>query len=144
MSYSEESDDTVGLPQGAMEDDGNSKKCCNCGKDLRGHRRFKDSIGYWCKDCHRVDLKRNTAAEARCPDCGRMRPLDKLFMVDGRNICSACRKEVLAQAEKAAVTAQIEKEVESAERRKLYMMFGVLIVLGALLLWHLLSPYFHR
>src|SRR5215510_2363012 len=28
------------------------KVCCQCGKSLEGHRRFKDSIGYWCKDCH--------------------------------------------------------------------------------------------
>src|SRR5437868_4615709 len=31
------------------------KVCWKCGRDLTGHRRFKDSFGYWCIDCHKAD-----------------------------------------------------------------------------------------
>lgn len=128
-------DDTVDLPKVSDDDDGNNKKCCQCGKDLRGHRRFKDSVGYWCKDCHRVDKARNTMAEARCPDCGRMRPLDKLYtMPDGVQVCSACKKERQKEAEKYEIKAAVEAEEKWQQRKPLYIMFAVLIVLGVIVL----------
>jgi hypothetical protein len=33
------------------------KRCCRCGKDLTGHKRFKDRTGYWCRRCHDADKK---------------------------------------------------------------------------------------
>lgn len=141
MASSGHSDDTVDLPK-VEADDGNlsGKRCCQCGKDLRGHRRFKDSVGYWCKDCHRVDKARTTVAEARCPDCGRMRPLDKLYQTeDGTQVCAACMKERKVSAEKYAVKAAIEDEVKGAERRKLYILFGILGLLGIIVIWSQVS-----
>src|SRR5882757_5545734 len=119
--YQEESDDTVDIPrmESAVDETG-GKSCCQCGKDLRGHRRFKDSVGYWCKDCHRVDVQRHVVPEGRCPDCGRMRPLDKLYMTgDGVQVCSVCLKERQGKAEKYAVRAHVENQIKGAERRKI-------------------------
>ena len=33
------------------------KRCCRCGKDLTGHKRYKDRLGYWCRSCHSLDKK---------------------------------------------------------------------------------------
>ena len=32
------------------------KRCCRCGKDLTGHKRYKDHFGYWCRSCHNADV----------------------------------------------------------------------------------------
>jgi NMD protein affecting ribosome stability and mRNA decay len=135
MGRSSHSDDTVDLPKVESDDDGNKKKCCQCGKDLRGHRRFKDSVGYWCKDCHRVDKARNTVPEGRCPDCGRMRPLDKLYQTDdGSQVCSECLKERKKQAEKYAVKYEADKVEKWQERSKTLILLGVLGLLAVIVL----------
>jgi hypothetical protein len=107
------------------------KVCCQCGKSLEGHRRFKDSVGYWCKDCHRKDKAANTAAETRCPDCGRMRPIESMVTFDGRSICPTCLKEAQAVARRKANKLAAEALHKAHERRNLYIMlgiFGVLVV----------------
>lgn len=139
MDPSRHSDDTVDLPKVETDAeldaaaDPNSKRCCQCGKDLRGHRRFKDSVGYWCKDCHRLDKARNKQPEGRCPDCGRMRPLDKLFQAsDGTQVCSNCLKERQKELEKYAVKEAAEAEEKWQQRKPLYIMLGILILLGVI------------
>ena len=104
----------------------NTRVCHKCGKDLRGHRRFKDSIGYWCKDCHRADKKAEVGAQTRCPDCGRLRPLDKLFPWEERQVCSSCLKENQLKAKRAGLRDLTDNSVQEAERRKLYIYGGVL------------------
>lgn len=142
MADYEETDDTIDLPQNALEEV-NAKKCCNCGKDLRGHRRFKDSVGYWCKDCHRADKARHKEPEGRCPDCGRMRPLDKLFaMPDGRQVCSNCKKTAQAELEKKQVKILAQEEEDASERRKLYVLFGILLAIGLVAAFQVLHKYF--
>jgi hypothetical protein len=142
MSASRHSDDTVDLPKMESDNEPGGKKCCQCGKDLRGHRRFKDSIGYWCKDCHRVDKARHTVAEARCPDCGRMRPLDKLYQTDdGTQVCKQCMNERVEKAQRYAAKMAIEQEVKGSERMKTYLLVGVLVVLGLVVIWQNLSSW---
>src|ERR1041385_5649145 len=87
------SDDTVDEPPEGAAPISKIKTCCNCGKVLTGHRRFKDSVGYWCKDCHRTDKARNKAMETKCPDCGRPVPINSLQQYQDRRICFACYKE---------------------------------------------------
>jgi len=118
-------------PAKAKSPSGTVKRCHKCGKDISGHRRFKDSLGYWCKDCHRLDKAQNTVAEARCPDCGRMRPLDKLYMHDDHQICASCLKVRKSEADRAAHRAIAEQAHKSHERRGLYIL---LIVAGLLVL----------
>jgi hypothetical protein len=114
------------------EDETSRKKrkvCCQCGKSLEGHRRFKDSVGYWCKDCHRKDKAEHTAAETRCPDCGRMRPIESMVMYQGRSICPTCHKEAIVIAKKKANKAAAEAAHKAHERRNLYIMIGIFSVL---------------
>src|SRR3954468_11681306 len=71
------------------------KVCVRCGKDLAGHRRFKDSFGYWCKDCHRADKAEKVAAEPQgvpCELCFRSVAEESLTSFDGKRLCSRCLK----------------------------------------------------
>ena len=61
---------------------GKPKTCCNCGRDLTGHRRFKDSVGYWCKDCHRADKARAKVHETKCPGARHFLDIGMLGEVD--------------------------------------------------------------
>lgn len=67
------------------------KVCCACGKDLTGHTRFRDSVGYWCKSCHRTDVQRKKGV--KCGDCGREFPESKLIEFEGTLRCLTCEKE---------------------------------------------------
>ena len=73
-----------------------AKVCVNCGKDVTGQKRAKDSRGYWCYECHKEDMRKEKGADkprVRCPDCGRGVPADSLINFDGIPICQKCRAE---------------------------------------------------
>lgn len=109
----------------------NDKVCCSCGKDLRGHRRWKDSAGYWCKDCHRVDRARNTVPEQRCPDCGRMKAVDKLREYDGEQICNSCAKirdDEKERKQRRLEAKMAEDQIKMASLRK-WIIIGVVMTL---------------
>ena len=111
---------------------GKPKVCCNCGKDLTGHRRFKDSVGYWCKDCHRADKARNKAHETKCPECGHMKAINSLQDFDGRKVCFNCFRELQARSKKEfnkKVSYQVHRSYETSRVLVLVGVFVVLIVL---------------
>src|SRR5580700_9897227 len=49
-----------------------AKVCCQCGKDLTGHRRLRDSRGYWCYACHKLDKEANKPKGEKCEGCSRI------------------------------------------------------------------------
>lgn len=128
-------DDTVSI---SAPSDG-IKRCCQCGKDLTGHRRFKDSVGYWCKDCHRKDKAQHKAAESRCPDCGRMIKITALTVYKDRSLCLTCVKEARLVDQKKR-NQELAAEAHTAhERRNLYILiaiFAVLLIFIALSFLH--------
>lgn len=77
------------------------KQCCNCGKDVTGRKRLKDSEGrYWCPDCgkkdekqKRVARKREEAVKSVCGMCGKDVAVQNLLNYDNRFICQSCYKE---------------------------------------------------
>src|SRR4051812_28884030 len=47
------------------------KICRSCGKDLKGHRRLKDSRGYICVKCAEAENAANDDPTLiPCPECG--------------------------------------------------------------------------
>jgi hypothetical protein len=115
------------------------KVCIRCGKDLSGHRRFKDSFGYWCKDCHRADKAEKVAAEPQgvpCELCFRSVAEDSLTSFDGKRLCSRCLKEKrdMRKAGAKKFRAVSDKAYRKTELQKLLIMVGVLLVLGAIVL----------
>ena len=63
------------------------KKVCRvCGKDLRGHRRYKDDRGYICPDCDRLERARRIP----CAECGKHVPPESLKPWGPISICTRC------------------------------------------------------
>ena len=110
------------------------KTCCKCGRDLTGHRRFKDSVGYWCKDCHRVDKARTKAGEAKCAECGHPKPINSLQEYEGRRICVACKRE-LVERHKREVNKMYSKRVHHEhEKGRLLVLAAIVVVLVLIIL----------
>jgi len=79
------------------------KVCCRCGKDVSGKKRYHDSLGYWCADCHKADKVANKPKGVRCPDCGRIVSEGAIVEYEGNRICGRCRAD--------------RKEIEKQKRR---------------------------
>lgn len=70
----------------AVIDTGIEKTCRVCGKDLRGHRRYKDDKGYICRDCDREERARRIP----CAECGKPVPPEALRPWGPIAICVRC------------------------------------------------------
>ncbi len=108
-----------------------TKVCCRCGKDLTGHTRFKDSLGYWCKECHRSEKKEREGE--RCSECGRAFPPEKLTEWEGEYRCATCEK-----ARQKEVFAKLRQQAKKKGYWKLEMQriqwLVIILVLLALII----------
>ncbi|MGH7214360.1 MAG: hypothetical protein ACREIT_06320, partial [Tepidisphaeraceae bacterium] len=71
------------------------KTCIQCGTDVNGKKRMKDSKGqYWCYECGRADQKKKEKESdpggVVCPDCLQNFPPVQLIKYDGKYLCQAC------------------------------------------------------
>lgn len=67
------------------------KKICRiCGKDLAGHRRLKDSLGYICVPCANGEAEAQEAGLVPCGECGRKLKPAGLIDYHGTKICRKC------------------------------------------------------
>jgi hypothetical protein len=114
-----------------MESNGMSKLCCSCGKELTGHTRFKDSLGYWCKDCHRTDKKRRQGI--RCAGCGREFPESKLIAFQGEYHCFSCEKQRQEEIRRKLSAVAKHGRYWKAELQQLTWIALVLVVLGTII-----------
>jgi transcription initiation factor IIE alpha subunit len=73
------------------------KVCCQCGVDVTGKKRLKDSRGYWCYDCHKKDLEKQgqTRVQITCPDCGESFDEQKMIQHGGSLLCKECYRHRL-------------------------------------------------
>jgi hypothetical protein len=111
------------------------KVCCQCGKDLTGQRRYKDSAGYWCTACHKLDRDRNKIQGEPCDDCGRIFPPEKLQPFDNHKLCIRCireRREVQSKKRRIKVSDKHYKEEEKRRLVLLLLVFGFLLTLAIL------------
>lgn len=106
------------------------KVCCQCGKDLRGHRRLKDERGYWCVNCHKEDERVNGPLRVRCAGCSRKVPPNTLEDYDGIKLCLLCRKERLEVAKQKRRFSKVgDKYYKSQDLKRLMIMLGVVVLL---------------
>jgi DNA-directed RNA polymerase subunit RPC12/RpoP len=123
-----------------------AKVCCRCGTDLTGKKRLRDSLGYWCVECHRADQAANAPKGVRCADCGRIVPETALTDYDGIRICGKClgdRKEIGRRERKfGKVDDRVYKE---ADRKRVIMfavIFAILLLIIILQKLHVLKSLF--
>jgi hypothetical protein len=121
------------------------KVCCQCGTDLTGKERLRDSRGYWCKDCHRSDKKASEPQGVRCPDCGRVVLPGAIVEWDNRKICESCRND-LRNVSKVKKYKQISDKNFHREERKMVMWLvvaaGVLLTIIILSQLHIIPRFF--
>ena len=113
---------------------GTGEKICRvCGKNLKGHRRFKDSRGYTCAQCHESDLHAGPNANLiPCTECGRKLKIDGITTYDGRVMCKRCaseKRELNKFKPPVAALVMKEKEAEKATLRNLLIVAGVLLLI---------------
>jgi predicted RNA-binding Zn-ribbon protein involved in translation (DUF1610 family) len=111
------------------------KLCVNCGKDVTGRKRFKDSSGqYWCPDCEKKDMKRKRVEKKReeetktvCGLCGTSVAVQNLLAYDNRFICPKCYKEQKELEKKTeARIGRINNAFEGQDWKRLIPMLAIL------------------
>lgn len=112
-----------------------AKVCCQCGKDLSGHRRLRDSRGYWCYACHKLDKEATKPKGVACADCGRIVAEAALADYEGRMLCGPCRQEQkdTAKERRRLSPVQTTAHDEMAKKRLLWIL-GVAAVLIVIIL----------
>jgi hypothetical protein len=124
-SGSQSSGDTV-IEKAAPQ----AKICCQCGKELDGKKRLRDSRGYWCYACHKLDQEANKPKGEKCADCGRKVAAAALSDFEGRRICGSCRNDrkelAVAQRRRDGIDT---KGYDQLDKRRLFWMLGIVAVL---------------
>jgi hypothetical protein len=115
-----------------------AKICCQCGKDLNGKKRLRDSRGYWCYACHKLDLEANKPRGEKCADCGRVVAATALGDFEGRKICGSCRnnrKEMaVAQRRRNGIDTKAFEQLD--KKRLIWMLAVVAVLLTIIILRH--------
>jgi ribosomal protein S27AE len=107
-----------------------AKVCCQCGKDLNGKKRLRDSRGYWCADCHKADKIATAPKGEKCADCGRIVPPAALSDHEGRQICGVCRNAIKEAALEERRRSPVKSDsFHKEDRRRVYVMVAIFAVL---------------
>ena len=111
------------------------KLCCACGKDVAGHKRFKDAEGrYWCYDCGVEDhIRKHPEDGLACAECGGKFPPSKLTSFEDDVYCEPCltKKKSQRKREEARIAAAAEEARAQERRRKLLVITVTLLALLA-------------
>jgi hypothetical protein len=111
------------------------KVCCECGKDLAGKKRLRDSRGYWCPTCHRADKAAHAPKGTKCADCSRIVPDAGLTDYEGLRICAPCRAERKKLEKEQRRLSPVKTHAhEELNKRKLYGLLAVCAVLLIIIL----------
>lgn len=121
------SDTAVDMPSPAGERQ--PKICVVCGKDVTGHRRLKDSRGYVCYSCAKEEQKKERGGRVRCRACGRLVPEEALNDYEGIKLCNKCHAERLRVQKQEIKRIGITGAHERHEKRRLYSMLAVAVLL---------------
>lgn len=112
-----------------------AKICCNCGADLAGRKRYRDSRGYWCSDCQKADDRKNQPQGVKCPGCDRIVPEAALADYEGIPICARCRHERSEAKKEERRRSPVSSETfERYEHKKFFILAGVAAVLLLIIL----------
>jgi ssDNA-binding Zn-finger/Zn-ribbon topoisomerase 1 len=106
------------------------KYCCQCGKDLTGKKRLRDSAGYWCYDCHKADQAAHRGEGEHCADCGRLVLPAALSDYSGLRICQSCRSARNQAGKDSRKFQRVQTGAYAAyDRTKLFIWVGLVALL---------------
>jgi hypothetical protein len=112
------------------------KICCKCGKDVTKKKRLRDSLGYWCVTCHRMDQKKHEPQGVPCPSCGRLVKAETRVHEEGQKICSRClreRKEARKPGNKRFRAISVHA-FERHEKQRLVILLAIFAILSIIIL----------
>jgi hypothetical protein len=123
-----------------MTETGVVKSCVQCGKNLNGQKRMKDSQGrYWCMECGTEDQKKKMGASAGanvCSGCGETFPAHQLAVWGSKRLCAKCSPSNKGPGLMATITGLFSGGGGgSTDKKKIVIMFLVMVVLAAIALY---------
>jgi hypothetical protein len=111
------------------------KVCCQCGKDLSGKKRLRDSRGYWCPACHKLDKAAHSPKGVKCADCSRTVSEAALTDYEGLRICAPCRAQRKKLEKEQRRLSPVKTDAyQQLDRRKLFGLLTVLAILLAIII----------
>lgn len=118
----------------ASSSEGSGEKLCRvCGKNLSGHRRVKDSLGYICVACVKAEAKEEAKGTVACAECNRRLKPSGLVPWRNKMICRSCLKDH-EEINKFKTPPPSSRGHDAHQRKRMLMMLGVLGVLGLIIL----------
>ena len=128
------------VPSSKPSSSESQKLCCNCGKDVTGRKRLKDSQGrYWCPTCGKKDEKqkkiRAEQTRTACTMCGTEIAVQNVLTYDGRFVCRKCYGEQKEMEKKTdARIGRINQAFQGQDYKRLIPMFAILGLLALIIL----------
>jgi hypothetical protein len=102
---------------------------------LTGKKRLRDSRGYWCYACHKLDQEANKPKGERCADCGRIVAAAALSEFEGRRVCGACRAEGKDLARERRRFSPVKTGAhDQLAKLRTYWLFGILAILVVIII----------
>jgi hypothetical protein len=108
-----------------------AKVCAVCGKDVSGHRRFKDSRGYICRECNQAEKAADREGKVQCPDCKRYIKPAGLIGYKGRLVCRSCKEghDAVDGKKPKIVSSKKFDEAEKQSIVKITVLLAILVIL---------------
>jgi hypothetical protein len=116
------------------------KPCALCGRELAGHRRYRDSRGYICPQCAKSEEEDRVAGLVTCPQCRKKLKKAGLVTHAGRTMCRRCQLD-LQESKKVLVHKIASKHFDLHERRTLIVLVGILLFLLIFMILSLLKTH---
>jgi DNA-directed RNA polymerase subunit RPC12/RpoP len=112
------------------------KLCRDCGKDLVGHRRLKDSKGYICVACAKAEEEAAAAGLVRCGECSKQLKPEGLVDYHGTMICKKCYMDHQELSKFKAPPPNLNAHMEEQKRSmKITLIVAGIGAAVLLLLW---------
>ncbi len=96
---------------------------------------LRDSRGYWCPECHKIDKAAHAPKGVKCADCGRIVNEAALHDYEGRRICGSCRSELKKlKKEQRRLSPVKTNAYQQQDKRTLLGLLAVFAVLLAIII----------
>jgi hypothetical protein len=115
-----------------------AKLCRICGKDVTGHKRVRDHLGYYCYECAKEQELKEHQGRVRCQVCGHLVKPESLTPYEGTKMCPKCHNERI-EARQQQIKRMGFKGARTREEirqlKNLLMIIGVLVVIMLFSAW---------